>query len=201
MGIVTLVSGGLDSTVMSILAREAGLDLHPLYVDYGQRAAKREWSTCKTLFKRHRLPTPVKMNLSGYGRVIQTGLTSAKRDVVADVFLPGRNTLLLLAAAALAAHVNATEVAIGLLDERERLFEDQSKDFLVRTEALLRTATATTITIRAPLIAMSKAQVLALARKHKVRGTYSCHAGGARPCGVCVSCRERQRGEEVQNGQ
>ena len=38
MSIVTLVSGGLDSTLVAKLAQEQGLQIFPLFVDYGQRA-------------------------------------------------------------------------------------------------------------------------------------------------------------------
>jgi 7-cyano-7-deazaguanine synthase in queuosine biosynthesis len=43
MGIVTLVSGGYDSTLMSLMAHEEGILLHPLFVDYGQLGATKEW--------------------------------------------------------------------------------------------------------------------------------------------------------------
>ena len=35
MGIVTLVSGGFDSTLMSLMAHEEGATLFPLFIDYG----------------------------------------------------------------------------------------------------------------------------------------------------------------------
>jgi 7-cyano-7-deazaguanine synthase len=200
MGIVTLVSGGLDSTVMSLLAQEEGLELHPLFVDYGQRAVTAEWQACKALSKRHKLPIPTKIDLAGFGKRVPSGITSARRDVVAEAFLPGRNLLLLLAGSAYAVAVGANEVAIGLLDEKQRLFEDQSRDFLARAEALLRTATAIPITVRAPLIEFSKRDVLELARRRNVRGTYSCHAGTKPPCGKCLSCRERLNAEGGQDG-
>jgi 7-cyano-7-deazaguanine synthase len=195
MSQVVLVSGGLDSTVMTILAREADVEVRPLFVDYGQRAVDEEWKACRAVFRRHKLPMPIRMDIPGFGARIPSGLTSKRMDVVADVYLPGRNLLLLLAGAAYAARVQATGVAIGLLDERQRLFEDQSVDFLERAEALLRTATAREISVRAPLIALSKRAVLELAAARGVRGTYSCHAGMKRPCGRCVSCRERQTAE------
>ena len=42
MSIVTLVSGGLDSTLVAKLAQEEGLRQHPLFIDYGQRSRDRE---------------------------------------------------------------------------------------------------------------------------------------------------------------
>jgi 7-cyano-7-deazaguanine synthase len=36
----------------------------------------------------------------------------------------------------------------------------------------------------------SKADVVQLARRKGVYGTYSCHAGTRIPCGRCISCLE-----------
>jgi 7-cyano-7-deazaguanine synthase len=200
MAVVMLVSGGLDSTIMALMAHEEGLTIHPLFVNYGQRAVENEWLACRTLFKRHRLPKPVRVDIPGFGRRVPSGLTSKKLDVVADVYLPGRNLLLLLTAGAYAAHLKATSIAIGLLNENHRLFEDQSQEFLIRAQSLLRTATATEISVLGPLMRFTKGEVIELALQRKVRGTYSCHAGTKTPCGRCVSCHERARAEDQRNG-
>ena len=52
MSIVTLVSGGLDSTLVAVLAREGGLEQYPLFVDYGQRAKNKELSACRAVLAR-----------------------------------------------------------------------------------------------------------------------------------------------------
>lgn len=195
MSLVTLVSGGLDSTVMALLAKRDGVKQFPLFVDYGHRAGSQEWNACLRLFRKHRLPKPVRTDLTGYGVLIQSGLTNAKLDVVGRAFLPGRNLLFMLVGVAYATRVKASGVAIGLLDENQRLFEDQSKDFLSRAQEILRTATDSSVAITAPLIHLSKVNVLALAKEHRVSGTYSCHVGGPRPCGRCLSCRERLAAE------
>jgi 7-cyano-7-deazaguanine synthase len=200
MSLVTLVSGGLDSTVMALMAHEESLTQHPLFIDYGQRAAAEEWRACRTVFARHGLPPPVRMALGGFGKCVPTGLTSERVDVLGDAFLPGRNLLFLLAGAAYASHVRAGAVAIGLLDEQYRVFEDQSRDFLSRAEAVLRSATATNVSVVAPLMAFSKAAVLEMARERRLHGTYSCHAGTSRPCGKCLSCKERLAAEGAKDG-
>src|SRR5262245_4354586 len=118
MSLVTLVSGGLDSTLMSALAHEEGLEQWPLFIDYGQRAADNEWRTVRSVFQSLGMPKPVKMELGGFGARVPSGITDPKLDIVADAFLPGRNLLLLLAGAAYASRRGASAVSIGLLDER-----------------------------------------------------------------------------------
>ena len=126
MGIVTLVSGGMDSTLMSLMAQEEGIVLFPLFVDYGQLAADKEWETCKHLHKKYDLPKVTRMDLSGFGETIPSGITNSHLRINEDAFLPGRNLLFILAGAAYAFKVQANSVAIGLLDPVDSLFSDQT---------------------------------------------------------------------------
>ena len=77
MGIVTLVSGGFDSTLMSIMAQEEGIALFPLFIDYGQLGATKEWEACQRLHEIHKLPKAIRMDLSGFGKTIPSGIVSA----------------------------------------------------------------------------------------------------------------------------
>lgn len=193
MGLVTLVSGGLDSTLMSLLARKDGVTLYPLFIDYGQLCAVREWRACKSVHARHKLPTPRRMDLRGFGKVIRSGLTDRRLRINEDAFLPGRNMLFVLAGASYAHQIGASGVAIGLLSDEQRIFPDQTQAFLKSCEAAIAVAMGRGIKIVAPLMSFTKRDVLSLARKEILGGTYSCHAGGPKPCGRCVSCAEVKR--------
>jgi len=190
MGIVTLVSGGIDSTLMSLMAKEEGLTLFPLFVDYGQLAADKEWEACIRLHEKYGLPSVTRMDLSGFGRTIPSGITDRRLRINEDAFLPGRNLLFVLAGAAHAFKVQADSVALGFLNPAHHLFPDQTKEFIQAAEAVIETAMGKRIRILTPLIEMSKSDVLAMAHARGLHDTYSCHAGGDTPCGVCVSCVE-----------
>ena len=58
MSIVTLVSGGLDSTLVAKLAQEEGLRQYPLFIDFGQRARERELAACRRAMADLDLPEP-----------------------------------------------------------------------------------------------------------------------------------------------
>jgi len=190
MSIVTLVSGGLDSTLMSLLAQEEDVVLAPLFVDYGQLGAAREWTACTLLHKRYGLPTVTRMDVSGYGRVVRSGITDGTMRVNEDAFLPGRNLLFLLCGAAHGYRVRAEGVAIGLLNPENRLFPDQTDEFLRKAEDVIETTMGRRFRVLAPLIEFTKADVLALAAARGLHDTYSCHAGTSEPCGKCVACIE-----------
>lgn len=190
MSIVTLVSGGLDSTVMAVLANEEGMAQFPLFIDYGQLGRDRELRACQVNFARHGLPAPMIAGLGGYGALLSSGLTDPKKRILEDAFLPCRNLMFVTVGAAYAYQSGASAVAIGLLDEAFSLFPDQTKSFLADAEALLSRGLGRSIRLVTPLMSFSKAEVLEIAKAKGISGTYSCHAGAESPCGVCVACRE-----------
>ncbi|HBH78894.1 MAG TPA: 7-cyano-7-deazaguanine synthase [Nitrospira sp.] len=190
MSIVTLVSGGLDSTVMAVLAQEEGLTQFPLFIDYGQLGRDKEFQACQMNFKRYGLPEPKVAALNGYGSLLSSGLTDSKKHIYKEAFLPCRNLMFLTVGAAYAFQCGATAVGIGLLDEAFSLFPDQTKSFLADAEALLSKALGKSIRVITPLITFSKADVLKIAKAKSITQTYSCHAGTDSPCGQCVACRE-----------
>lgn len=196
MGIVALVSGGFDSTLMSMMAQEEGVELYPLFIDYGQLGATKEWEACERLHKTHNLPKVVRMDLSGFGKTIPSGITDSNLRINEDAFLPGRNLLFVLAGAAYAFKLQAGSIALGLLDPADHLFPDQTEHFVRECEKMIETAMGRHISVQTPLIGFSKSDVMAMARERGLQDTYSCHAGTDKPCGVCVACVEIANAKE-----
>lgn len=190
MSIVTLVSGGLDSTLMALLTQEENIQQFPLFIDYGQLNREKELNACLENFKRFKLPTPQVIRLGGFGEVLSSGLTDPNKRIFEDAFLPCRNLLFLTTGAAYAYQCGANAVAIGLLNETFSLFPDQTVEFVKSTEALVSKCLGVTMHIITPLMSFSKAEVVKIAKEKGLDGTYSCHAGTDKPCGVCVACRE-----------
>ncbi len=190
MSFVSLVSGGLDSTLIGVMAKEEGVTHFPLFIDYGQRAAHKEWETCKLVHETLGLPSPVRMDLSGFGHVIASGLTRKELDVKDDAFTPGRNLMFLLMGSAFAYQQGASAVAIGLLAEEFSLFPDQSPQFVEQAETTIAAAMGRQIKVLMPLIEFGKADVVRLAQAKGITGTYSCHTGNSEPCGRCIACLE-----------
>lgn len=190
MSIVTLVSGGLDSTLAAKLAQEEGLHQHPLFVDYGQRSCNQEFAACRSAMAALELPEPKVAGLSGFGALIRSGLTDVNLHVVDDAFTPGRNMLFLLIAAAHAYQVGADAVSIGLLHEETSLFPDQTAAFLCEAERMITLCMGRRIKVLAPLSSFHKQDVVMLAQQKGIRNTYSCHMGGEQACGRCIACKE-----------
>jgi 7-cyano-7-deazaguanine synthase len=190
MSIVTLVSGGLDSTLTAILIKEECIKQYPLFIDYGQICKEAEWKACCSAFLKYDLPDPRIMEIGGFGRLISSGLTDSNARINEDAFLPGRNLLFLVVGAAYAYQTDSDAVAIGLLNEKFHLFPDQTENFINKAEEIINLSIGHKIKVLTPLMKFSKADVVALAQKRNIEGTYSCHVGVYPPCGKCVSCLE-----------
>lgn len=196
MRAVVLASGGLDSTLLTCLASEEGYDVFPLFVDYGQLAANTELNHCRAAMDKNEIRSPVVADLRGFGELVPSGLTNADLHVVDQAFTPGRNSLFLLSAASYAATIGAKTIMIGLLDEKFHLFPDQTEDYLEKAENFLSLAVGQPISLKAPLMAFSKQEVIAMSEAMDIGQTYSCHVGSEVPCGVCIACKEFDIGGE-----
>lgn len=192
MSIITLVSGGLDSSLMSLLISESKLEQFPLFINYGQLSFEMEWNACKKFHFNFRLPTPELVDIKGYGQFFSCGITDKNKDIKKEAFLPNRNALFLLIGASFAFSRKADSIALGLLNEDTHLFPDQTDIFLKNFGNSLGLSLRKKINIITPLREFYKKDVVELAKSKGISGTYSCHSGTAIPCGKCISCEEFQ---------
>lgn len=192
LSVVALVSGGIDSLVMCKIIEKQGYQVLPIFIDYGQLAAKKEWETCQKLFQECEFPDVKKIDVNGYGKFISSGLTDSEKNLTDDAFLPGRNMLFLLIASAYAHNTKNDTISIGLLSEESHLFPDQTEEFIVNANFALNSAMGDDFKIITPLINFSKNDVVKLAIRYKlpIEKTYSCHLGNDKYCGKCVACKE-----------
>jgi 7-cyano-7-deazaguanine synthase len=190
MSIVSLVSGGIDSTLIAVMLNEERVEQYPLFINYGQLAYRKEWEACQNNFRNYNLPEPQKMDVEGFGKLIESGITNRVLNIVDDAFLPNRNLLFITLASAYAFQLGANTLAIGFLDERFHIFPDQTKEFIFEAELAIEKSLGKKINVVAPLMKFTKSAVLALAAQKGITNTYSCHKGDDEACGVCISCLE-----------
>ena len=210
---VVLVSGGLDSATALAVARRQGFACHALTFDYGQRhrfelaAATRVTAAFDTAS--HRV---VKLDLSaegGFGHSALTDTIAVPKDQPAGgeipvTYVPGRNTIFLSIALGYAEVVGAFDIFIGVNAVDYSGYPDCRPEFVACFEQLANMATAAAVegrgrfTIHAPLIEMTKAQIIrtGLGLGVDYAQTHSCYdpdsAGLA--CGHCDACRLRLAG-------
>jgi 7-cyano-7-deazaguanine synthase len=214
MSALVLLSGGLDSTVAATLwaARHGGLELG-LCVDYGQRAARREARAAEAVGQALGFPVrhaalPLLAEITGTALVRREvalphpGLDHLDRDAAATadaVWVPNRNGLLVNLAAALAEAQGLGVVVVGFNAEEAQSFPDNSARFVGHLNACLQDSTRGRVRVEAPLVGLTKAQLLAEGRRvgAPLHLAWSCYEGGEAPCGQCESCRRRERAESA----
>lgn len=205
---VVLVSGGVDSATTLALAREQGFACYALSVDYGQRhrleleAARRVAESLGAVEHRS-----IKLDVGWMGG---SALTDRHIDVpevpstgIPVTYVPARNTLLLAMALAWAETLGARDIYYGANAIDYSGYPDCRPAFVEAFEHLANVATKAGVEgerfrIHAPLIAMSKAEIVRTGARLGVDYglTLSCYqpndAGEA--CGQCDSCRLRAQG-------
>ncbi len=202
---VVLASGGMDSCVCATVAHR-DYDLAMLHVQYGQRTQARELVAFEAIcdhFGARRLVT----NLDHLQRIGGSSLTDPAMQVsepdlethdIPSSYVPFRNAHLLAIAASWAEVIGATRIFFGAVEEDSSGYPDCRKSFVEAFNALIEQGTRpeTHIRIETPLIALSKAQIVArgIELGAPLHLTWSCYQGLERACGHCDSCALRLRG-------
>ncbi len=205
---IVLLSGGLDSATALAVARAQGFECRTLAVAYGQRHAV-ELSAARRISALLGAAEHRQMNVD-LADIGGSALTDARIAVpeaptsgIPVTYVPARNTLFLALALGWAEVVNAGEIFIGVNAVDYSGYPDCRPEFIAAFEQLASLATRTGVEggrfrIRAPLISMSKAEIIRTGTALGVpyAETVSCYqasASGA-ACGRCDSCRLRRAG-------
>ncbi len=201
--VAVLFSGGLDSAVLLALgARRAAVQ--PIYVSVGLAWEDAELAACRRL-----------VAADAYGGRVRPAVTLHvdMRDVYPsshwavrgeapafdtpdeDVYIDGRNIVLLSKASVFMARAKISCVLIGPLAGNP--FPDASRAFFDAMQQALSIGLAAPIRIEAPLASMHKADVIRRGTELGVplELTLSCMQPQAGlHCGRCSKCRERRDG-------
>lgn len=205
---VVLLSGGLDSTTVAAIARDAGYALLALTVDYNQRHRIELDHALRVAAamgaERHVL---LPLDLRAFGGSALTDDIAVPKDGVRPgipvTYVPARNTVFLSLALAWAEAAGASDLFIGVNALDYSGYPDCRPDFIRAFEAMAAQATKAGVegarfVVHTPLIDMSKADIVREAARLGVDlgTTWSCYdpTPAGTHCGACDSCRLRQKG-------
>jgi 7-cyano-7-deazaguanine synthase len=210
---VVLLSGGLDSATVLAIARKLGYELYALSFSYGQRhiyeleAAARVAASIGVA--QHRTAA---IDLRIFGGSALTADIAVPKGRSADdmghgipiTYVPARNTIFLSFALAWAEVLGSSDIFIGVNALDYSGYPDCRAEFIEAFETMANLATKAgvegrqALQIHTPLIAMSKAEIIAKGIELGVDYglTSSCYdpSTTGQPCGQCDSCLLRQKG-------
>ena len=219
---LVLFSGGQDSATCLAWALERFERVETVGFDYGQRHAV-EMQARQTVRDgmakalpqyADRLGDDHVVDLTGYGRIAESALT-ADRKIEMDArglpttFVPGRNLIFLVAAAALADR-RGLEVLVGGMCETDYSgYPDCRRDTIEAMAKALSLGLDKPVVIDTPLMALTKAETWALADRIGgrplvdliIEASHTCYQGDRSRrhdwgygCGECPACELRAAG-------
>jgi 7-cyano-7-deazaguanine synthase len=204
---VVLLSGGLDSATSAAIAIANGYDLAAISFRYGQRH-ERELVAAKQIAEVFNIQTHVvvDVNLSQWGgsaltdEALEIPTGGVESDIIPITYVPGRNTVFLAIALSFAEARGAEAIYLGINAVDYSGYPDCRPDYLAAVQHLATLSSKAGLEgkapkLIAPLVMDSKVDIVrrALELKVPIHLTWSCYQGGDEPCGLCDSCRIRDR--------
>jgi 7-cyano-7-deazaguanine synthase len=208
---VILLSGGLDSTTVLAMARDAGFDIMALTIFYGQRNHV-ELQASKRIVKffdvaEHKI-LELDLRLMG-GSALTDDIAVPTHDLslanaVPSTYVPARNTIMLSLALGFAEVSDADDIFFGANIHDYSGYPDCRPNYISAFETMANLATkraseGRAVRIHAPLVNLSKAEIIktGLALQVPYELTHSCYAPVEDlACGTCSACFYRKKGFE-----
>lgn len=196
--VCVLASGGADSSVLLVALTERYARVIPVYVRNGLVWEKAELYWLRRFLKAVDRPAigplqvldlPMKDVYGAHWSMTGTAVPDDASEWE-EVYLPGRNLILLSKAAVYCGMSEIDTIALGPL--KTNLFADSSPEFFAGFERLVERAFGRRFEIITPLSNQTKPEVIARGRELPLELTFSClKPRGMGHCGACNKCAER----------
>jgi len=205
---IVILSGGMDSTTATFIAKKEGFEIIPLHFNYGQRTERKELESFNKICDYLNLKNRYIIDLPFFKQIGASALVDENIEVPTDGIKPGipityvpfRNGIFLSIAAAIAEKEEAKAIFIGVVEEDSSGYPDCREDFIKKMQQTINDGTKpeTNIEIKTPLIHLKKEDIVKKAIEVGVplELTWSCYKEEDEACGVCDSCRLRLKGFE-----
>jgi 7-cyano-7-deazaguanine synthase len=206
---ICLVSGGMDSCVTAAMAKAENEEIAFLHVSYGQRTERRERKAFEDIADFYGVEKRLAVSIEYLARIGGSSLTDKNIEVseadleskeIPTSYVPFRNANMLSIATSWAEVLGAGAIYIGAVAEDSSGYPDCRPQFYAAFERVIEEGTKpeTKISIRTPIIHLSKAEIV---RKGLELGaplhlSWSCYRSEDLACGACDSCALRLRGFE-----
>lgn len=202
---VVLFSGGQDSTTCLYWAKSEYDEVHAVSIDYGQRH-RAELDAAVEIARMAEVPHET-LSFHALAQLGGNALTDRDQKIASagglqglpSTFVPMRNVLFITLASARAVQWGASTVVCGACETDFSGYPDCRRDTMDATERALSLAVDGQVQIVTPLMRMSKADTVRLARSlhgcwDALAMSVTCYHGSRPGCGECPACALRERG-------
>ncbi len=205
---VVLVSGGLDSTTVLAIAKNAGYTCYTLSFDYGQRHRSELLAAAavsKSLGVQEHKVLSLDLRAIGGSALTDDAIAVPEEESggIPVTYVPARNTIFLSLALGWAEVLDAEAIFIGVNAVDYSGYPDCRPEYIAAFESMAKLATKAGVegkglTFHTPLIELTKAEIIqrGIALGVDYAKTVSCYQADSqlRACGKCDSCRLRRQG-------
>ncbi len=207
--VISLLSGGIDSSTATAIAKSKGYEVIAISFDYNQRhKIEIEYAKkiCEFLnIKEHHI---IAINIGQFGgsaltdksiKIPKAKIHRSFHSIIPITYVPMRNLVFLSIACSLAEAKNIRRIFFGANIIDYSGYPDCRPEFI---KSFIKTANLGSkifhiqgkpFIIETPLIKMTKAEIvrkgLSLGLDYSL--TYSCYTGNKNHCGQCASCQYR----------
>ena len=208
---ICILSGGMDSTLASYIAKQDGYEIIAVHFNYGQRTQNRELKAFRDVCNDLKIKNKYEIDIPFFTQIGASALTDETIEIPVDgvesgvpiTYVPFRNGIFLSITAAIAEKENASAMYIGVVQEDSSGYPDCTDEFIQDIQKAINQGTKedTKIEIITPLVHLSKAQIVTKSLELNVplEHTWSCYKEENQACGVCDSCRLRLNGFSIAN--
>lgn len=208
---VCILSGGMDSTLASYIAKDEGYEIVAVHFNYGQRTEKRELKAFREICNDLQIKEKYEIDIPFFTQIGASALTDKSIDIpingveegVPITYVPFRNGIFISIATAIAEKEKAQALYIGVVEEDSSGYPDCSDTFINKMASAINEGTkdSTKLEIKTPLVHLMKSQIVekSLELNVPLEHTWSCYKEEDEACGVCDSCRLRLNGFNLAN--
>lgn len=201
---IVLLSGGLDSATLLYYVRRKYPNPLAMVFLYGQRH-KRELDSAMAVARRAGVKVKkVRVPFPEVGSALlqpELKLPSRLTNEIPITYVPARNIVFLSLALAYAEAYGIDKIFIGVNAIDYSGYPDCRPEFIRAFNRVIKVGTKAgvegrPVKVMAPFVNLTKADIIRIGTSLGVpyELTWSCYAGGERPCGRCDSCRLRAKG-------
>ncbi len=205
---VCILSGGMDSTLASYIAKNEGYEIIAVHFNYGQRTQNKELKVFRLICKDLNIKEKYEIDIPFFTQIGASALTDKTIDIptsgvesgVPITYVPFRNGIFLSIASAIAEKEEAEALYIGVVEEDSSGYPDCTDSFIDKMANAINQGTKedTKLEIKTPLVHLMKSEIVkkSLELKVPLEHTWSCYKEEDEACGICDSCRLRLNGFE-----
>lgn len=200
MKIISVLSGGLDSTTLLYDLIEQGNEVTAITFNYGQRhklEIEKAANTCKELGIKHKV-----MDISFIKELVSNSALTSDLAVpeghyedasMKSTVVPNRNMIMAAIAIGYAVNLDYDAIALGVHSGDHAIYPDCRPEFVEALQNIAAIANYKRIAVLAPYLNSDKGDIAKIGTKLGVdySSTLTCYNGQSEPCGKCGACQER----------